>query len=188
MFIAWAEDIGGKYHHCECVSNTGTYVITLIWIVRFAFNGLFTTRGLQEGKTERRSMTGRATAPLLRLLLCVACFLACFLVVTCAGALTKADSHKQDIIDRLKTLAADGNDGPSDKLREAVDAAIGDLKKKEEDTAAEDRKRLEAYKPVDVSDPGYKLPIVYAFIVSKNFCDNGLPEYIKVSGYVVLVL
>jgi len=64
-----------------------------------------------------------------------------------------------------------------DKLRNTIDT----LKATQVDQVDDLEEKLKHYKPADIKAPGYKLPIVYVYTVSKVFCEYGMPTYIKYS-------
>ena len=65
-----------------------------------------------------------------------------------------------------------------DKLGKAIDTLKTAQATKEVDDF---EAQVKVYKPVDTKAPGYKLPIVYVYTVSKTFCEYGMPQYIKYS-------
>ena len=93
---------------------------------------------------------------------------------------------KKAILSSLSELLAKKGGKVDAEWRDALQTSISTLENQQSTSDATASAptpdlRLKNYAPVEITAPGYKLPIVYVFTVSKVFCEYGLPEYIKYS-------
>ncbi len=93
-------------------------------------------------------------------------------------AVADQSTSKEHMLESLAKILSK-NGGKFDKeWQKSLDDTIKQL---QDIAEAKDQEWKKNYKPVDIKLPGYKIPIVFVYTVSKTHCESGIPHYIMYS-------